>query len=186
MSVIRVRRVLEETIPLIVFFSTIELVSGGLLSRMITSMKLLPGLLIMITPLLGLRGSIGSALAARLGSALHMGLIRPNKMTKDLKTNIYSSLIMSALMSLVLALMSWFTCTITSGACISLYTFLVISLFAGFFSGVILTFTAVLISVLGFRKGLDPDNVTTPAIGAIGDIVTVVCLFLVVKFVIGV
>jgi len=186
MSVIRVRRVLEETIPLIIFFSTLELVSGGFLSRMTTEMELLPGLLIMIPPLLGLRGSIGSALGARLGSALHMGLIRPNKITKDLKTNIYSSLIMSAIMSLVLAIMSWFACSITSTACISLYGFVIISFAAGFMSGVILTFMAVLISIYGFRRGLDPDDVTTPTIGTLGDMVTVIYLFIVVKIMLGV
>ena len=186
MSVIRVRKVLEETIPLIVFFSTLELVSGGFLSRMTTEMELLPGLLIMIPPLLGLRGSIGSALGARLGSALHMGLIRSNRITKDLKINIYSSLIMSALMSIILALMSWFTCSVTSTVCISLHSFVIISFAAGFSSGVILTFLAVVISIYGFRRGLDPDDVTTPAIGAVGDIVTVLCLFIVVKFMLGV
>jgi len=186
MSVIRIRRVLEETIPLIVFFSTLELVSGGFLSSMTTEMKLLPGLLIMIPPLLGLRGSIGSALAARLGSALHMGLIRPNRMTKSLKTNIYSSLIMSAMMSVILAIMSWFTCTVTSSVCISLYKFVLISFTAGFISGILLTFLAVAISIYGYKKGLDPDDVTSPTIGAMGDIITIMCLFVVVKVLLGV
>jgi mgtE-like transporter len=186
MSVIRVRRVLEETIPLIVFFSTIELISGGFLSSMTKDLEMLPGLLIMIPPLLGLRGSIGSALGARLGSALHMGLIRPDKITNDLKTNIYASLLMSATMSVVLAFMSWFACSVTSVACIPLYTFLLISVIAGFSSGVILTFIAVFVSIYGFRKGIDPDDVTTPTLGTIGDIVTVICLFVVVRLVIGV
>lgn len=186
MSVIRVRRVLEETIPLIVLFSTIELVSGGFLNQLTTEMKILPGLLIIITPLLGLRGSIGSALAARLGSALHMGLIRSNKITKSLKTNIYASLLISATMSLLLGFMSWFACGLTATACIPLSTFIFISFVAGFSSGVLLTCLAVLVSIIGFRRGLDPDDVTTPAIGAMGDVITVVCLFIVVKFLMGV
>lgn len=186
MSVIRVRRVIEETIPLIILFSSIELISGGFLSSLIKEMKMLPGLLILIPPLLGMRGSIGSALGARLGSALHMGLVRPGKITKDLKTNIYSALILSAVMSLILGIMSWFFCSLTASACIPLETFVIISFLTGFSAGVILTFIAVLISIYSFNRGLDPDDVVTPSIGTTGDIVTSLCLFIVIKFVLGV
>jgi mgtE-like transporter len=186
MSVIRVRRVLGETIPLIVFFATIELVSGGFLSTMTKEMEMLPGLLILLPPLLAMRGSIGSSLGARLSSGLHMGVVRTNRVTRDLKTNIYSSLIMSAIMSSILSVMSWAACVFASGVCIPLEMFVVISVLTGVISGTILTALTVLISIFSFGRGLDPDDVVSPAIGALGDVSTVLCLFIVIKVVIGI
>ena len=153
---------------------------------MTKEMEMLPGLLILIPPLLDMRGNIGSSLGARLSSGLHMGVVRTNRITRDLKTNIYSSLIMSILMASMLSVISWATCIFASGICIPLEMFALISVLTGFLSGIILTALAVIISIFSFSRGLDPDDVVSPAIGALGDVSTVICLFIVIKFVVGI
>jgi mgtE-like transporter len=185
MPLFKVRKVMIETIPLIILFGMIEFVTGGFLTGLTKEIEMLPGILILVPPLLGMRGNIGSSLGARLTSGLHMGVIRPGKITNDLKKNLYSSLLMSLIMSTILAVFAWLVCLVTGGLCISLYAFLLISLISGVTSGAILSFVAVLVSFMSYNRGLDPDDVTTPSIGSIGDIVTVICLFITVKFVLG-
>src|SRR3989344_470218 len=56
------------------FISIITAVSAGiLLGKYQETLLLLPGLIIMIPPALGMRGNLYTSLGSRLGSALHMG-----------------------------------------------------------------------------------------------------------------
>ncbi len=181
-----ISRIVKETAPIITVYAVLELLAGGILTGMSNEMKTLPGLVILIPPLLDMRGNIGSAFGARMGSALHLGYIRPLRITKVLKTNIYSSLILSFFMSFLLGIIAWLACFLTGSFCITFTAFILISVIAGFSSGVVITFIAIGVSEISYRKGLDPDDITTPTISSLGDIVTILCLLLTVKFVLGV
>jgi len=176
-------RIVEETAPLIVFYAIIGLITGSILGGIVNEIELLPGLLILIPPLLDMRGGIGSTLGARLSSALHLGYVKPDKTTKCLKINIYSSLILSLFMSVILGIFAWVSCMLTGLMCVSFTTFLIISVIAGFSSGVVLTFVAIFIVRISYKKGLDPDDVTAPSIGTLGDMITIICLLLAIKLV---
>jgi len=178
-------RIVEETTPLVIGFAVLELFAGGVLGFMTTEIEILPGLFVLIPALLDMRGNIGSAFGARLNSGLHLGYIKPGRVTKALKINIYSALTLSFTMSVILSVFASLACHLAGIASIGFIDFLFISLIAGVLSGLLLVFLAIFISNLSYRKGLDPDDVTTPTIGAAGDIVTVVCLFLAVKLVLG-
>lgn len=178
-------RVIEETMPLIILYAVIELLAGGMLGGMIETIDLLPGLLIILPGLLDMRGSIGSTFGARLTSGMHLGSIRPYKFTKALKINIYASVILSFLLPIILAVFAWVLSIMIGIGSISLMAFIFISLFTGFISGIALTGLAILVSFVSYNKGLDPDDVTTPTIGTLGDIITVLCLFVAVHLVLS-
>lgn len=178
-------RIVEEATPLVIGYAVLELVAGGVLGVMTMEIELLPGLFILIPALLDMRGSIGSTFGARMNSGLHLGYIKPGRMTKALKTNIYSTLILSLTMAVVVSLFAWIMSQLAGIYSISLAEFLLIAVVAGFTSGAALVLLAIFISNLSYKKGLDPDDVTTPTIGAAGDIITIICLFLTVKFVLA-
>jgi mgtE-like transporter len=178
-------RVIEETMPLIILYAVIELLAGGMLGGMLETIEILPGLLIILPGLLDMRGSIGSTFGARLTSGMHLGTIRPYRLTGALKTNIYASVILSFLLPVLLGVLAWVLCVVLGLGAISLTAFIVISLFTGFISGIALTGLAILVSFVSYNKGLDPDDVTTPTIGTLGDIITVLCLFVAVHLVLS-
>ncbi len=178
-------RIIRETAPIIVIFAVIELAAGCLLVWVLEKIELLPGLLILVPGFLDMRGNISSAFGARLTSSMHLGFIRPYKITRGLKTNIYASIILSFFMSIILALMAWMLCIMMNISSISIWAFMFISLGTGVTSGVILIGLATLISFVSYTKGLDPDDVTTPSIGTLGDILTILCLFVIVHLAIG-
>jgi mgtE-like transporter len=58
-----------------------------------------------------------------------------------------------------------------------------IAVIAGVSSGLILSVVAVFFALGMFRFGFDPDNVVTPSIATIGDVVSMIMLFLAAKVV---
>jgi mgtE-like transporter len=178
-------RIIHETLPVIVIFSFIGLFTGGFLQGIVEEASIAPGLLILVPGMLGLRGNISSALGARLCSGLHLGYISKNKFSKGLKTNIEVSIFLSVVLSLLLSVLAWLVCSCTGGACISLLSFILISVLTGLLSGVILSFTTSGVAIFSCRRGLDPDDVTLPAAASIGDVITIICLLISVRLVLG-
>lgn len=156
-----------------------DLFAGSMLEGMRRSIEILPGLVVMIPPLIGLRGNIGCALGSRIGTALHLGTIKPKFfLSKEMKVNIISAIIVSMLGSLAVGIMS-FAFTLLAGVeAMSVFSFLFIALFSGILSGIILTPVTILISILSYKEGWDPDNVTGPVMTTIGDIIAIFCIFL--------
>jgi len=173
------QKMIRESVAILTLCALVNLVSGGMLEGMKEKFSLLPGLLVMIPALVDLRGNIGSALGSRLGSALHLGVVRPKfVMTKVLKENIFSSLFLSVIGSASLGLISWVVCLVLKIPGVSLSCLFFIAVFSGVLSGVAITFLTVFISILSFKRGWDPDNVTGPVITTLGDIVTMSSILL--------
>jgi mgtE-like transporter len=178
-------RIVKETLPLIILFSFVELFTGGFLSSVLGEASLAPGLLILVPGMLGLRGNISSALGARLCSGLHLGYISTKGFSKGLKTNMKISITLSLFVSFLLAIFAWLVCTFTSTACMGVINFVLISVITGLLSGVILSLITAGIAIFSCRHGLDPDNTTLPSSASIGDVITMVCLLVAVKLVMG-
>lgn len=178
-------RIVEETLPVIIIFSLVELFTGGFLSSIMSEAVNAPGLLILVPGILGLRGNISSALGARISSGLHLGYISTKKFSKGLKVNIMIGITLSLLMSFLLSIFAWVMCSSTSPVCMGLHNFILISVLTGLMSGVILSFTTASIAIISSRKGLDPDNTTVPSSASIGDVLTIICLLIAVKIVVG-
>jgi mgtE-like transporter len=172
---------IRQSVTILVLCALADFLSGGVLEGMKAKFSLLPGLLVMLPPLIDLRGNIGSALGSRLGSALHLGTVKPKLiMTEALRVNILSSLILSVLASATIGLISWVLCLLMGLPGVSLACLLFIAVFSGVLSGVAITLLTVLISIASFRGGWDPDNVTGPVTTTVGDIVTVLSILLAV------
>ncbi len=178
-------RIVEETLPIIIIFSLIELLTGGFLTSVLGEAVNAPGLLILVPGMLGLRGNISSALGARLCTGLHLGYISTKSFSKGLKVNIGIGVSLSLLMSFLLSIFAWVMCTYTSTACMGAVNFVLISVITGFMSGVVLSVLTASIAIISCRRGLDPDNTTLPSSASIGDVITIICLLLAVKFVVG-
>ncbi len=178
-------RIVEETLPIILIFSLVELFTGGFLSSIVEEAVNAPGLLILVPGILGLRGNISSALGARISSGLHLGYISTDKFSSSLKINIMIGITLSLIMSFMLSIFAWVMCSSTSHVCMGLLNFVMISVLTGLMSGVILSFTTASIAIISSRKGLDPDNTTLPSSASIGDVLTIICLLIAVKIVVG-
>lgn len=175
-----VRSIVIEGLSILIICTFIELGAGLTLQEMEKSFVLIPGLAIMALPLLDLRGNINGALASRLGTALHTGIITPKmKMTKELKANLVASLILSLAASATIGGLSWVVGAFM-GLSVDVLRLTTVAILAGFISAVILALLTVAVSVFAYVRGWDPDNVTSPMMSTIGDLLTTICIYLAV------
>lgn len=156
-----------------------DLFPGLIMGRFESYLVLVPGLIILLPPTIGIRGNTFGSLAARLGSKLHLGEVEPSLkgnrvLGKQLNATFVQLLVLSAFIPFAGALLS----LVFPIEMAPLSQLLFISLIGGLLSGAMMFSVTLGITLFSFRKGLDPDNVSAPIIGTTGDIMTLPALFL--------
>ncbi|HIE30930.1 MAG TPA: divalent cation transporter [Methanosarcinales archaeon] len=179
-----VKGVVREALPFEIVYTIGGVFAGIILVRMTDQIEMIPGLLVLVPAILGMRGNISCTLGSRLGSAIHLGLIDKIEHNPELINNVAGSLTLSLIMSTVLGILAHLLTIVLGMHSAGIPVLVAIAVFSGVLSGVILSAIAVVMTIGAFRRGLDPDNITTPALGTLGDIVTMFMISLSVKVVI--
>lgn len=166
--------------------STIGAVTGGLLLAKSTGLlEAVPGMMILIPAFLGMRGNVSGTLASRLGTALHLDIIRPFKFCRNLFQNVLGAFglsLVQALLNGTLALvLCWVLGLRSAGAVLIL-----ISLLAAIICTIPMITLVVFASFWLFRRGIDPDNVMGPVIATVGDLVAILALTLASKLILAI
>jgi mgtE-like transporter len=137
--------------------------------------------MILIPPSIALRGYVYGSLGSRLGTFLHTGKIKPKF---EINHVVIHSLIASFLLLLILSLANGVISAkisplfgIQSLSFDMLLDLVVVSVLSAFFSSAIMIPSTIGIAIGSYRFGLDPDNVTSPLITVLGDIVTLPLIF---------
>lgn len=173
------RRIIGESLTALLICAIGDLIAGIILGRMTLFLEAFPGLLVIIPGAIGMRGNIFGSLASRLSTHLHIGTLAPKiERSRVLDDNIISSLFLTIILSILLALMAYVFCIIFGFKCMSIVDFVIISVFTGIISSIFLLPSTVLISIKSFKHGWDPDNITTPLIAATGDMLTLPSIIL--------
>lgn len=171
----KVSAVLRQSLPLLILCGIGEVFAGTVFGHSTDALDMLPGLIVLVPALIGLRGNINTTLGSRLGSAAHMGLISSKSFWNDeMKENVKASLVLSVVMSLVAGLLAYGTTMVLGKSSLKI---IAIAVIAGSLAGLILAFITIAIILYAFRRGLDPDNVTGPSLSTFGDLITLGCIF---------
>jgi mgtE-like transporter len=132
--------------------------------------------IVMVYPaLIGMIGNVGSVVGSTATTKLALGLLSPSfsSMKQHLKS-IFSAWGASLLMFIILAFLSLFLNGLFSLS--SLYNFVSILLLTNIFAVLAIVFLTYAISILTFKKGLDPDNFVIPVESSFADGVTSLAL----------
>jgi mgtE-like transporter len=167
------------------FFSEVLSISGGTLAGVFLAsgamqnlLEKFPGLLIMVPGFLGLRGNILGAVSARVGTGLHTGLIEPKITLKDATAmNFVASFLLSTFVNALIAVLAYCVSVIL-GMDAVLWKLMVVGALSGALASVIVGPFTIMLTILVFRRGIDPDSVMGPLVTSVGDITAVICLFL--------
>jgi len=176
------KEIVRETAP-VLFLTTVGGVIAGLfLEGIRIELELIPGLLILLPAIIGMRGNISGALGSRLASAFHLGLLKPEFEKNDVTvTNFTASIVLNVGMSFVLGILAHFVAVVFGLKTAGILVLTFIAVVAGSLAGLILTLLTFYFAVIVYRRGLDPDNVLAPALATVGDALTIVCLLIAVK-----
>jgi mgtE-like transporter len=180
-----VSSIVREALPFELIATVGGVIAGIIFSGMTSELEMIPGLIVIYPGVLGLRGNISSTLGSRLGSAIHMGLITGfDRNNPELTNNISSSLILSFITAVLLGVLGHYISLALGFESAGILTLILICVISAMTSAAILSFVAVLLAIGMFRFGFDPDNVVTPAIATIGDIISMLMLFVSAKLVV--
>jgi len=142
-------------------------------------LDIIPGLIILVPAVMGLRGNIGTALGSRISASLHLGLIgRKFSFNKFNLSNIGAGFSLSLTVSLVIGLFARFVCYIFGLPSIPLVNMLLIAILASAMASLVLIPFTVTLTYFAFNRRLDPDNIVAPIIGMVGDVITVAVVFI--------
>ncbi|HPU91255.1 MAG TPA: magnesium transporter [Methanofastidiosum sp.] len=172
--------IIKQSMFALIICAFADIFAGIYLTKMIDFLILLPGILIMLPATIDMRGNVYASMGSRLSTGLHTGEITSKLSDSTLiKENVYSSIIQTVIMAVIIAFFAFIGGIIVGNQTIGFIHLFFISLFASIFAAVGLILTTILVAIVSFNKGLDPDNVSSPIIASIGDILNVVSLFVV-------
>jgi len=165
----------------LLFCSLTGLLAGIGLSLLSGMLQLLPGLIILIPPAIAMRGNIYSALVSRLGTSMHLGLFSPSlNRGGNLYQNANASLVLTLVLSVILGFLVKLAAYLLgppNAVALSLHGFVLISVIGGLISGLVLLAISLLVSVIGYHRTWDLDNMSSPIITSAGDVITIPALF---------
>ena len=158
------------TFPALLISLGINFVSGVFLGKYFDKLMVsYPVLLVVLPGLMGLRGNIFGSLASRFTTALYLGEIRASLREKRVGENIYISVVLSILPIFLL----WIVGTMKTGH-VHMAFFALLILFAStVFVSLFLGYSTAIITILPFRRGLDPDSIASPLITSMADLLTI-------------
>jgi Permease, similar to cation transporters len=167
------KSVIKEGLIALFICAVGDLIAGIILGKMTFFLETFPGLLVVIPGAIGMRGNIFGSFASRLSTNLHIGLISPEfEFSEDLNYNIYSSFVLTLVLSIFLGIVAKIFCIMLNYPSIGLVDFILICTFAGIISNLIMLPITMFVSFKSFEHGWDPDNITSPIIAAFGDLFT--------------
>jgi len=168
----------REALPVLLVSAVGGLFAGVVLGGMEAELRAVPGLLMLVPALLATRGNVYGSLGARLGSALHQGLIEPRFSLDDdrLTAAIAAAMASGILVSLFAAVLGFLLLVATGRPVASLPTLVAIATVAGLLSGLVLTAAVVGVVFLGYRQGINPDTLAGPVVTTTGDVVGIATL----------
>ena len=173
------RRIVRESVPVLVLAGTIDVIAGLTIQKRFSSFLLYPALLVLVPPFLEDSGALGSILAARVSTKLHLGTLEPRRWRL---AAVSEDVLLIYLYAVPVFLLLGVTADIAS-AVVGLrspgvFEMIGVSLLAG----LVATTFAVLVGFYGavasYRLGLDPDNYGIPIVTSSLDFLGAIALIL--------
>jgi mgtE-like transporter len=172
------RRTLRQGFAALLLGAVASFVAGITLANITDTLKELPGLLILIPAILGMRGTVFGAIGARLGTSTHAGLFEVTRERSGvLYQNVFVGITSTVYSSLYLAALAKLSALAFGLRSISFFTFVTISVVGGVLDSALILLLTLGLSIVSYRRGYDLDAVSTPVVTAAADMTTVPILY---------
>ena len=152
---------------------SLSFIAGIYLGSVNEVLLLIPGLMVLVTPSINMRGAIAGILTSRLSSSMHLGAfdVRFSRGT-DLGDNLRASIVLTVIISVLLAVFGKVICLATGTEVIGVVDMVIISVVSGTVAGLIVTLIGVVTSIVCYRRSWNLDMVGAPVVTTFGDMMT--------------
>ncbi len=185
MAYYTVKKIIKESLPvLLVVVVLASVFSGQVLQDNQRVLSLFPAFLIAIPAFINMAGDLASVLAARLTTAMYTGLMEPKfRLSQTLSTNYMATLIVGIIGFSFLGAASSFLAGIIFKVSIQYNPILIfiVILVSGLITTGLMFVIGIVVAIFSFRRGWDPDNITTPVVTTIADATGIIVLFFMVS-----
>jgi len=178
----------REAVPVLTVSASGGLFAGLVLGGMGTELERIQGLLVLVPALLATRGNVYGSLGARLGSALHQGLIEPYVSVADerLRAAVIAAVSSGLLVSTLAAIMAFLLLTALGEPVAPVWMLVGVALISGLIGGAVLVTTVVTVVLVGYRRGYNPDTLAGPVVTTTGDVVGMTTLLVASRIVLAI
>ncbi|MHA1270738.1 MAG: magnesium transporter [Candidatus Helarchaeota archaeon] len=177
-----IRKTLKQIIPILTLCMCFGITAGLLLNLSDTWLEkeLVVGILIITPAIMALGGYISSIFGMRITTALYSGMIEPKiRHYSFLENNLIALLILSLIISITVGAVSYLVVYILNlNTSLNLWSFIFISTIAGLIDFIICLIITIPVAFISFYKGLDPDNLTSPLMNSLSDLLSILSIFI--------
>jgi len=181
------RRIQVEMAAAIAFTPLLDILAGTAVESKLDRFVALPGLLVIVPPLVSNAGALGGILSSRISSKVHMGLVSPTSWPESLAFLDAGLVMVSGIFAFTLTGTLAFAYSVASH---SAHPGIAVMIGGTLLTGVLATMVSILVSyyvaIFTTRFGWDPDNQSVPIITSVMDLVGVGLFIFVVLSVFGV
>jgi mgtE-like transporter len=191
MKVANIRQKLKATLPpsllkeaLVAFsFDALGIFAGFIFASYLGAFQLATWVIALYPSVLTGRGIVNGILSGRLGTALHLGTIKPQfRENTDRFYMLFRSIIVITLQtSVLLGLASVFFGSLLWGITATDYVNIFLIILATMSIGMVTSLITMQVAFFSFRKAWDPDVVVYPVMSTVADITMTVCFVLVLS-----
>jgi mgtE-like transporter len=173
------RRIARESVPVLVLAGTIDVIAGLTIEKRFAAFLLYPALLVLVPPFLEDSGALGSILAARVSTKLHLGTLEPRRWRLNA---VAEDVMLIYLYAVPVFLLLGVTADIAS-AVVGLrspgvFEMIGVSMLAGLVATTFSVLVGFYGAVASYRLGLDPDNYAIPIVTSSLDFLGALALIL--------
>jgi mgtE-like transporter len=174
-----IRGVVRESTPILLVAGAIDVVAGLTIEHRLESFLAYPVLLVLVPPFFEDTGALGSVLASRLSSKLHLGIIEPKARPQRAARDDFALIAILAVPVFVfVGLSADIVGAIFGYASPGALQIVAVSLIGGIIATSVAIGVAYYSSIATYRLGLDPDNYGVPIITSSMDLVGAIALVL--------
>ncbi len=164
-------------LPLLLALSVVELGSGLVLGSFESVLLERPSLLVLVPVTIGTAGNLGSILAARLSTAVHLGTVTFSPEDDTLVGNALATGALAISVFPLVGAAAWGLTELTVGASLAPVDVVLVAAYSGAALAVLAIAVTLATTYAAYRLGLDPDDVVIPVVTNTCDVLGVLVLF---------
>jgi mgtE-like transporter len=181
------RRIQLEMAAVIILTPLLDILAGTAVESRLDRFIALPGLLVVVPPLVSNAGALGGILSSRISSKVHLGVISPTGWPESLAFLDAALVFVSGLFAFTLTgSLALLFSVVAHKPYPGVMVMIVGTLIVGMIATVVSIVVSYYVAILTTRFGWDPDNHAVPIITSVMDLVGVAVFLFVVLSVFGV